>query len=791
MLYGAMLGISIPSEAYDLVTHSKLTSLSFDRSRLATDSTLLPSLGLSKKQAEDLAQTYLDLPAAALPPIERDVYQYEVAKGIDKEARFNIRAWLQRGAIREDDAGGLLRFVEPNPDDEPGGNFNRFCNHFFDPYRTRPLTVGGLSSAFCPNTGVNGNRAANEWATSPYKGWKALVQQSVQYRNHFTIVHARELMWRALTLTKLDQSGSGYTSIEPVGTAKEKEAKRMQYWASTFKALGNVVHLVQDAAQPQHARNEDHPVGGPKAYEKYIESRMNPEPLGTWRNPFTNVGQTVTIPALVIGEYPVPELRDFNSYWTTGGNIIADGRGMSDYSNRGFLTPQNSLGNTEYPSPDPNVQTYATRDEVRSNDPVACDFNLGSLPASFRYLLGNVRDSASPGQTQTIRMASTGLLDQYLQARSATVRSYSFNKCTMDDRAALLLPRAASYSAGIINHFFRGKMEIKLPDEGVYAIIDHADPLNNCKDDCGYKKVKAKIKNTTPAIIESGTGTSYPQNMVNGEMVAIAKFHRNTCYKPDLTGEWVQVFMTQDVSGPNRYNGVVTNRWRECRSATEEIVVSKPTAGVNLAAGTESSFSFDFATPIPVNATDLYLQIVFRGKLGDEEDALAVQTMDISEPNYATFASQNYADSTAGNISFGTSFTVSCVPFDTRAAYLPGGTAPWCHVAFIVGKDNYQAKITPYCNRPGSSMRPTITQIDLATGDYLGEELDNFFINQWGYGILPAAASRFQKVSCDLPNGTYDTQYLNFGLSWGVNEHTGGVPVFLGVPPAKVPALNF
>jgi hypothetical protein len=220
--------LSQSSIAYDLKTHARLTSLSFDRSRLATDTTLFPSLGLSLKQVEELSKTYLDLPAAALPPTERDVYQYEVDLGIDNDSRFNIRAWLQRGAIREDDAGGLLRFVEPNPDDEPGGNFNRFCNHFFDPYRGRALTVGGISSAFCPNTGVSGNRAANEWANSPYKAWKALVQQSVQYRNHFTIVHARELMWRVLTLTKLGQSGSGYTSIEPVGTAKEKKAKRSQ-----------------------------------------------------------------------------------------------------------------------------------------------------------------------------------------------------------------------------------------------------------------------------------------------------------------------------------------------------------------------------------------------------------------------------------------------------------------------------------------------------------------------------------------------------------------------------------
>jgi hypothetical protein len=799
---------SMPAFAYDLKTHARLTSLSFDRSRLATDSTLFPSLGINVEQAKKLSLTYLDLPAAALPPIERDVYQYEVDKGIDNDTRFNIRAWLQRGAIREDDAGGLLRFAEPNPDDEPGGNFNRFCNHFFDPYRGRALSVGGISSAFCPNTGVNGNRAANEWANSPYKGWKALVQQSVQYRNHFTIVHARELMWRALTLTKLDQSGSGYTSIEPVGTAKEKEAKRLQYWASTFKALGNVVHLVQDAAQPQHARNEDHPVGGPKAYEKYIESRMGVQQLGTWRNPFTNADQLVTIPALDIGNYPVPELRDFNSYWTTGGNIIADGRGMSDYSNRGFLTPQNSLGNTEYPSPDPNVQTYVTRDEVRSNDPTTCDFNAGTILGSFRYLLGDIKDSANPGQTQKIRMASTGLMDQYLQTRSATVRSYSFNKCTMDDRAALLLPRAASYSAGIINHFFRGKMEIKLPPDGVYAIIDHIDPVSNCKDNCGFKRVKAKVKNITPPIVESGTGTSYPQDMVNGEMVAIAKFHRNTCYLPDLSGEYVQFVGTYTSSGDATTS--ITNRWRECRNPVEEIVVSKPTSNINLAAGAENSFTFDFDKAIPINATDLYLQIVYRGKLGDEEDALAAQTLDISEPNYITFASPAGAP-----LKFGGAGLAVCVPFVEEPAVNGNGKNNYCRVAYITGTSPYSSDLSTrgrgnWCFGRGRSgfWKPALLQIDEVTGEYSDAEWGTRITNQYPYSLdisylqNPHPNPRTQVATCVDPsdNSVIGSYIVMTGLFIEWYSGTGGIlhwPPYLepniniNLPPVKVQSISF
>lgn len=44
--------------------------------------------------------------------------------------------------------------------------------------------------------------------------------------------------------------------------------------------------------------------------------------------------------------------------------------------------------------------------------------------------------------------------------------------------------------------------------------------------------------------------------------------------------------------------------------------------------------TFDFTDRIPINAMDLYLQVVYRGKLGDEPDALVVGTKDISEPTF-------------------------------------------------------------------------------------------------------------------------------------------------------------
>ena len=54
-------------------------------------------------------------------------------------------------------------------------------------------------------------------------------------------------------------------------------------------------------------------------------------------------------------------------------------------------------------------------------------------------------------------------------------------------------------------------------------------------------------------------------------------------------------------------------------------------AGINSA---PQPVTFTFANRIPASATDLYLQVVYRGPLGEESDAVVVATKDISEPRY-------------------------------------------------------------------------------------------------------------------------------------------------------------
>jgi len=81
------------------------------------------------------------------------------------------------------------------------------------------------------------------------------------------------------------------------------------------------------------------------------------------------------------------------------------------------------------------------------------------------------------------------------------------------------------------------------------------------------------------------------------------------------------------------------------RTAYQEVSVSKSIAATAAALnGTSATeFKFDFtADPIPVNATDLFIQVVYRGPMGDatlgqEPDAIAVGTMDVREPTFIAF----------------------------------------------------------------------------------------------------------------------------------------------------------
>ena len=543
-----------------------------------------------------------------------------VRSGI-KNRETSVVGWILRGAIREDDGGTLLGTYKREPGDDPYGNINRFCNHFLDPINVRGTTGRGFSG-YC--LGESPIYDAAQWAIGDQSAFDPLPVEKIDRRNHFSVRDAREAMWRALTLTAKDGSVPpqfGYT-LEEV---------RKVYWASTFRALGDVVHLLQDQAQPQHTRNEGHGSSN-TGYEEYINARATraTQFVIDWRTVTQKAGQ---LPDLIYENgYPTPRFNRYSDYWSTRANS-AKVLGIADYSNRGFFTFENNFGKSVYAEPSSNPVDYTS---------FPADSNYAGY---YNHLVGTVKDDVT-GASDTVTMTTEGVFKG--MGGVSLPNTYTLQQKNFDDRAALLIPRAVAYSAGLIDYFFRGQLEIHLPNEGVYAILDHSLATDNCKDDCGFKKIKLKLGNSTPDITVSGgaPGTpAVPQAMAGGTLVAIAKYHRNKCYTTDLDGEFDSSTGELKLDYLNR-----------CRDTSEEITVSQPLASQNVTACdatitagdtacadkfTNASnpefitdLTFTFAKAIPINATDLYLQVVYRGPLGSEQDAVVVGTRDIAEPTY-------------------------------------------------------------------------------------------------------------------------------------------------------------
>jgi hypothetical protein len=455
-------------------------------------------------------------------------------------------------------------------------------------------------------------------------------------RNHFTVQSAREAMWRALTLKRIDRTGAlvdvpslvGFTGTGIPGQAEGfREGLRKSYWATTFRALGDVVHLLQDMAQPQHTRNDPHTglgcrygacsLGHASYYEKYIDARVSGDAKFNLRERLfgdlfvNNVSVDIVSAPPTYAGYPIPNLDAYEKFFSSGTSFQSTtGIGLANYSNQGFYSFGTNIGESDYPSPPINPNDPLLR-YVPPPGGVVLN-NVGQpISGSMQLVRGRVADSLNPGLTDSdVALSTFSVFDQFL-LQAGRRAQFSLNHYNYDDQARLLIPRAVAYSAGLINYFFRGQMEINLPSAGVYSIADHK--MESCAYTCGFRTVKLKVKNTTPS-----------ESMSNGFFVAVAKYHQNKSYVPDLSGE---------PGGPN-FAGFDGAYWSYEEIKVSDKVDIATVPGATLASGAETELGFTFAQPIPINATDVSLQVVFRGKLGNETDAVVVETKDIAEPEF-------------------------------------------------------------------------------------------------------------------------------------------------------------
>ena len=619
----------------------------------------------------------------SMPPTYTGLLPANLTTAVGSTAWLRLEGWLMRGAIREDDYA-YLYYDNPalRPDQDPWSDSFRSINHFYDPINN--LTgLGPLS---------NIGKRSTAWAlgVDDTPDWQITQLPDAARGNHFSYADARKLMFLALTYK------------ETLGVANERldSQLRTNIWATMFKSLGHVVHLLQDTASPQHVRGEPHGYlcngasdvevaffgdVATRTFENYTNFRVTyPFDLdlvragvdkrysfsnfcddAKWRQMFEEGGQSppaATARWTSTNTYPIPQFSVQRKFFTTrvdDSNINAR-RGLADYTNRGFFTEgvfRN--GGNEFASPPREVAEYTPGISRTETIP-----DVGVLET--QALLWRVPDAVAPNYADPnlvdgkAPIVSRTLWEdpEVFNGGVGTLLNGNLSLNNYNQIADMTVARTVAYTAGFFNFFFRGKLEIETIPQRIFAVINQGEP--HTMDGSGYPirtsngkvfgftKIRLKVRNITDPIIESGTGANVPQRVGVGKLVAVARYHRNACYKADLTGERQLRYSpppTLLVDEPTCPANLPT------RTNYQEISVSAPQdilSDADLPGGTGVTPAslekvFDFSMdPIPVNATDLFIQVVYRGQLGAETDGIAVGNYDLREPTF--YAGWNNTD---------------------------------------------------------------------------------------------------------------------------------------------------
>ena len=418
--------------------------------------------------------------------------------------QLRLEAWLMRGVIREDDLKADKYTTALRPDADPWGDQDRPINHFYDPVTNESGT---------PLGGIFTQRSLN-WAMGEANPLQPASVPDPSRGNHFSYMDARRNFFLALTYKTTGTTSATLTTTDSL--------IRQNLWASTMLSMGHVVHLLQDQASPQHARAEAHNYvcrgffslfNAPEAtrtYENFINYRVirlnfgrvgNPPSGYTatnlceekgWQKAFADSGQID--PPLIASwlrtgggnTYPVPQFSVQRKFFTTRENdasgistpipMLNMRAGLGDYSNRGFYTEGKMAGsgNHAFISPPRLTSDPSFTDGVFKEVIVP-----GKGKVKSKGLLWQVPDAVAPGYPDTGLTGGKAPIVSYGQWGFFGAFGVKRRILTLDNynqMADMLIPRAVAYSAGMVNFFFCGKLEIEPITQRVFGVLNQGEP---------------------------------------------------------------------------------------------------------------------------------------------------------------------------------------------------------------------------------------------------------------------------------------------------------------------------
>lgn len=303
--------------------------------------------------------------------------------------------------------------------------FIRSQNHFYNPRNAQ-----GYSWL------IFTGEPAPDWALEDIRNLSGISAQAFSYRD------ARQAFFRALTMASPEE--------------------RSEAFGLMFTSLGHVLHPLQDMAQPQHTRNDNHFVlTHPSLYEHHA-GEVKANYMG------------IPYPRIVVGSGVDSLVTPRSFFHSQGTNGVAEGKGLAEFSHRNFVTAgTNFRGTLQSPAPAPDfplptagpTAVYAAS-EVGANLP---------FDAHIHFVSTSVTDTLNPASSGVNLRASThSIFDDDLKAKGGAPK-FAYNTLNIESALAFLIPRAISYSTGMVDYFFRGEIDLAADDAnmGKYVILNY------------------------------------------------------------------------------------------------------------------------------------------------------------------------------------------------------------------------------------------------------------------------------------------------------------------------------
>jgi hypothetical protein len=368
----------------------------------------------------------------------------------------SIRQWIQYGSEWED----LILFWCIDPISKKGIKNSHFYNPVEDvglwDYDENEEIGQSLIDRANDNEIGDYGMPNNEWSNQMAKDlyYAALTGDSTKYPN-----------WVMRDKIRYDWF---------FGKNSMTQDEREQFFAWTFQALGHTLHLIQDASVPAHTRNDSHMhmpntrgiLQDTEPFEDWIDENVNDLK-------YTNPGSAswphwkdhidIPVPNVFIDTHPLPDPthepgEDLN-------------QGLAEYSHANFLSKDSmfDFDFPEKPSGPAGVPSY-------DNDVVEFETDVvNDKQRFFLYLKSKSFDGYLALCGILYHINIIGPLEKYVYATKYTVDDQRVHS----DYAAKLIPLAVGYSAGLLDYFFRGEMDMVRDGFDGYVIENKTEePMN-------------------------------------------------------------------------------------------------------------------------------------------------------------------------------------------------------------------------------------------------------------------------------------------------------------------------